>query len=90
MKQCNHPAGIKTASGGISPRTGCYELKLVTFLNLELILSVLFAIVTLVGPAGFIRAAIQIIIIVFMTLAYAYYLREKKSISKNISKEYPD
>ncbi len=54
-------------------------MKIITFLNLELISAVLFAIVTLVGPSGYIRISVQAVIIVFILLVLVYYLREKKA-----------
>ena len=56
-----------------------FELKFVTILNLELISVVLFAIVALVGPIGYIRISIQFGIILFMIAAYIYYVSEKKN-----------
>ncbi len=55
-----------------------FELKYVTFLNLELISAVLFAIVALVGPMGYVRLSIQAIIVLFMIAVYEYHKREKK------------
>ena len=56
-----------------------FELKYVTFLNLELISAVLFAIVALVGPRGYVRSLVQAIIVLFMIAVYEYHRREKKA-----------
>ncbi len=56
-----------------------FELKYVTFLNLELISAVLFAIVALVGPRGYVRLLVQVIIVLFMIAVYEYHRREKKA-----------
>ena len=55
-----------------------FELKHVTFLNLELISTVLFAIVALVGPMDYFRLSFQAIIVLFMIAVYGYHKREKK------------
>ena len=57
-------------------------LKLITFLNLELISSVLFAIVALVGPMEYIRILVLFAIAIFMIMVFIYYMREKKRSSK--------
>ena len=56
-----------------------FEFKHVTFLNLELISAVLFSIVTLVGPRGYVRSLVQAIIVLFMIAVYEYHRREKKA-----------
>ncbi|MCZ7373104.1 MAG: hypothetical protein O8C59_01765 [Candidatus Methanoperedens sp.] len=61
-------------------------LKLITFLNLELISSVLFAIVALVGPMEYIRILVLFAIAIFMIMVFIYYMREKKRSSKQASK----
>ena len=61
-------------------------LKLITFLNLELISSVLFAIVVLVGPMEYIRILVLFAIAIFMIMVFIYYMREKKRSSKQASK----
>ncbi len=61
-------------------------LKLITFLNLELISSVLFAIVALVGPMEYIRILVLFAIAIFMIMVFIYYMREKKRFSKEASK----
>ena len=61
-------------------------LKLITFLNLELISSVLFAIVVLVGPMEYIRILVLFAIAIFMIMVFIYYMREKKRSSKEASK----
>ncbi len=55
-----------------------FELKYVTFLNLELISAVLFAIVALVGPMNYFRLSVQAMIVLFMIAVYVYYKGEKK------------
>lgn len=53
-------------------------MKLVTFLNLELISSVLFAIVLLVGLAGYVRIVVQSGIVFFYDIRiYLLHAREK-------------
>jgi len=61
-------------------------LKLITFLNLELISSVLFAIVALVGPMEYIRILVLFAIAIFMIMVFIYYMREKKRFLKQTSK----
>jgi len=56
-----------------------FELKHVTFLNLELISVVLFAIVALVGPMSYVRLSFQAIIVLFMIAVYEYHKREGKN-----------
>ena len=61
-------------------------MKLITFLNLELISSVLFAIVALVGPMEYIRILVLFAIAIFMIMVFIYYMREKKRFLKQTSK----
>lgn len=55
------------------------ELKKITFLNLELISLVLFAIVAFVGPMGLVRTLFQSSIVLFMLIVFVYYWRERKT-----------
>jgi len=54
-------------------------LKKITFINLELISLVLFAIVTFVGPRGLVTIVFQSDIVLFMLIVFVYYWRERKT-----------